>query len=246
MIYVCIPSYNEAATVGLVLWKIRKVFEDFPREYMLLLGDDGSTDGTAELLEPYANVLPLAVTRHPRRMGYGPTVAALLHQAQQLSDRPKRDCAILLHADFSHDPAELPEFVRRIESGADLVAGEATVSGEPSRWHRLARRLAPMLLRRAVRIRGVTDTISGFAAFRLSSLRPALSTPRGEAVRLSADGWAASAELLGRAAQHARRIDAIPITVRHDRRVRPSRQQPWEAVREAWRAGGRIKLGGAT
>ena len=41
MIYVCIPSYNEAPTVGLLLWKVRQVFAGFPREYQLLVLDDG-------------------------------------------------------------------------------------------------------------------------------------------------------------------------------------------------------------
>ena len=67
MIYVCIPSFDEGPTVGLVLWKIRRVFEEFPREYQLLVVDDGSTDTTAEILEPYAKVLPLTVIRHPAR-----------------------------------------------------------------------------------------------------------------------------------------------------------------------------------
>ena len=40
MIYVCIPSHNEAPTVGLLLWKIRQVFSGFPREYHLLVVDD--------------------------------------------------------------------------------------------------------------------------------------------------------------------------------------------------------------
>ena len=40
MIYVCIPSHNEAPTVGLLLWKIRQVFASFPREYQLLVLDD--------------------------------------------------------------------------------------------------------------------------------------------------------------------------------------------------------------
>ena len=57
MIYVCIPAHDEGPTVGLLLWRIRKVFEEFPREYQFLVGDDASTDGTAEILEPYQKVL---------------------------------------------------------------------------------------------------------------------------------------------------------------------------------------------
>jgi dolichol-phosphate mannosyltransferase len=235
MIYVCIPSYDEGPTVGLVLWKIRKVFEDFPREYQLLVADDGSSDGSSELLEPYAKVLPLTVIRHARRQGYARTVEELLHLALARSDRPKRDSAILMHADFSHGPQYLPDFVRRLDSGADLVVGEATLSGEPSRGRRLIRRWAPLLLRRTVRVHGVSDTVSGFVAFRLMTLRTVL--PHPGAATLSPEAWAANAELISRAARNARRVETIKIVERHDLRPRSSRSRPWETLREVWRAG---------
>ena len=62
MIYVCVPVHNEARTVGLVLWKVRQVFTAFPREYQLLVLDDGSTDGTAQVLASYAKVLPTPIS----------------------------------------------------------------------------------------------------------------------------------------------------------------------------------------
>lgn len=242
MIYVCIPSYDEGPTVGLVLWKIRKIFEEFPREYQLLVADDGSGDATAAILEPYTKVLPLTVVRHERQQGYARTVEELLQLALSRSDRPKRDSAILMHADFSHGPQYLPDFVRRLDSGADMVIGEATLRGEPSRARRLARRWAPRLLRRAVRIPGVADTVSGFVAFRLMTLRNVL--PQQGTAALSAEGWAANAELLGRAALNARRIETVPTVERHDLRPRASRIRPWESLRQVWRAGRQIRLGG--
>lgn len=133
MIYICIPSHDEVHTVGLVLWKIRRTFIDFPREYQILVADDGSTDQTAEVLEPYTSVLPLTVIRHAERKGYAATVEELLRLAVERTDRPKRDCAVIMHADFSHGTEFLPDMVRQIESGADMVVADGVVEGEPSR-----------------------------------------------------------------------------------------------------------------
>jgi glycosyltransferase involved in cell wall biosynthesis len=240
MIYVCIPSHNEAPTVGLLLWKIRQVFTAFPREYQLVVADDGSTDATAEVLSPYARVLPLTVIRHEQRLGYRRTVEELLRFAADRTDRPKRDCAILMHADFAHGPHYLPDMVRRIESGADLVVAEALLSGEPSRGRRALRRFAPFLLRGRVRVPGISDLVSGFAAFRLVTLRHAFRDAGPAA--LETEGWAANAELIGRTARHARRIEAMDVIERHDLRPRSSRVQPWDAARELWKEAGRLRL----
>ena len=234
MIYVCIPSYNEAPTIGLLLWKIRQVFAGFAREYQLLVLDDGSTDATTEVLEPYTRVLPLTVVRHERRLGYAASVEALLRRAVELTDRPKRDAAILLHADFTHNPQVIPDLVRRIESGADIVVAEGRLEGEASRSYRLVRRFAPYLLRGVVTVPGVTDVVSGYAVLRLVALRNAL---RGNADRLLVtDGWAANAELYWRSGRYARRVEAVSSVERHDLRQRASRVRPLAVAMELWRA----------
>jgi dolichol-phosphate mannosyltransferase len=240
MIYVCIPCYNEAPTVGLLLWKVRQVFSGFPREYHLLLIDDGSTDATAEVLEPYARVLPLTLVRHERRQGYAASVEALLRLAVQRTDRPKRDGAILMHADFAHNPSFIPDFLRRLESGADVVVAQSTVTGESSRARRLVRRFAPLLLRGRVRVPGVADVVSGFLAFRLVVLRNALRGQDGPL--LTVEGWTANAELIGKTARHARRVDTIPAVERHDLRQRPSRVKPWETALSVWHWRGKLRL----
>src|SRR5437868_14636789 len=114
MIYVCIPSHDEAKTVGLLLWKIRQVFAEFPREYQLLVGDDASTDATRDILEPYQKVLPLEVVRNPTRLGTAKTVERLLKLALERTDRPKRDVAVVLHADFTQAVEFLPEIIKRL------------------------------------------------------------------------------------------------------------------------------------
>src|SRR3989440_2151365 len=233
MIYVCVPIHNEARTAGLVLWKVRQVFTAFPREYQLLVLDDASTDETRDVLASYAKVLPMTVVTHAAgaRQGYARSLEELLRLALQRPDRPKRDCAITLHADLAHSPESMEDMVKRLESGADLVVAEQVEArGRASRALRLARRWAPRLLQ----LPGLRDPMSGFVALRLIVLRQAL---RSDATRLLlTDGWCASAELVARLSRHARRVDTVPAAVRYDLVQRPSRVRPWRQLLEAWQA----------
>ena len=236
MIYVCVPVHNEASTVGLVLWKVRQVFTAFEREYQIIACDDASTDGTADVLTSYARVLPLTVIKHQSRQGYARSLEELLRLALQRTDRPKRDCAITLHADFVHAPETMEEMVKRLESGADLVVAEQYRAQGTRPWpERWARRWAPRLLRVGG---GVKDSISGFTALRLIVLRQA--TRNGDTALLTTEGWAANAELLARLGVHARRIEVVPSAARYDLKQRPSRSSPWQQLLAAWRSRGLI------
>jgi glycosyltransferase involved in cell wall biosynthesis len=234
VIYFCIPTRDEAATVGLVLWKLRQVLHESRREYQLLVGDDASTDATADVLAPYAKVLPITVFRFEQPIGYAATVERLLREALERSDRHKRDVAVLWPADYTVDPVELEEFLKKLDSGADLVVGESTVAGEPDRGRRVVRRWASRLLGRRVRVPGVRDVVSGVAAMRLVALRQAF---RDRPERwLVTEGWAANAELVSWVAAAARQIETVQFITHADRLQRPSRIQPWPLARALWQA----------
>ncbi len=240
MIYICVPARDEAATVGLLLWKIRKVFEEFPREYQVLVTDDGSQDGTGEVLERYRNVLPLTATTNGKPVGYAAAVQQLLEAALERSDRPKRDCAILIPADFTADAGQIPEFVKRLERGVDLVVGERNPMTAPGRPHRWARRLIPWMLRHKISLPGITDVTSGFLACRLISVRNALR--RGDSKLIATDGWLANAELAAKLAAGSRKLESVSVEERNDLRQRPSRANPWFELRRAWTGRGSITI----
>jgi glycosyltransferase involved in cell wall biosynthesis len=234
VIYFCIPAYNEAATVGVLLWKIRKVMEEFPRDYEILVLDDASTDGTLDVLAPYARVLPLTVIRHDTRRGYGASLERLIRDAVGRATHPKRDVVVTLQADFTEAPEDVPPLIRRIEGGADIVEGTIVSEGrEVPRSLRLTRRGLPFLLHRTRFPDGVRDPSSGFRAYRVGVLKRALAGRNGSPL-VTAEGWAANVQLLAAIAPHARRSEALDVSRRYDLRQRPSRFKPWTTLKDVW------------
>lgn len=234
MIYFCIPAYNEAATVGVLLWKLRRVMEELPRDYEILVLDDGSTDQTLDVLAPYARVLPLTVVRQEERRGYGPSLERLIREAVGRATHPKRDVLITLQADFTEAPEDVPALIKKIEGGADVV--EAAIVSEGSnvpRSLRLARRSVPFLLRGTRFPEGVRDPVSGFRAYRVAVLKRALAERNGSPL-LTSDGWAANVELLVAVAGHARRTEGFEVERRYEMRQRESRFQPWNTLVHLW------------
>ena len=238
MIYICIPAHNEERTIGVLLWKIRKVMLEFGRDYEVLALDDGSTDGTAQVLNRYRRVLPLRILTEEHRKGYPAAVQRLLWEALERTSYPKRDAAIVLQADFTEDPEYMVPLIKALEGGADIVAGTVEANGRPApRAVRAVRRMAPLVLGRAFGAAPVSDPLSGFRAYRLIVLKKALAEFRGRPF-LTTEGWASNVELLGLVTPHARRIVEAPLTLRYNVDGRPSRLNAIRTLRGLLRVRG--------
>lgn len=245
VIHICIPVHNEAETIGILLWKIRKVMAEFGRDYTIRVLDDASTDATPQVLDRYRRSLPLVVERSNQVLGYGAAVETLLRGAVEASRYPKRDVAVTLQADFTESPDDLVTMVKAVEGGADLVVGQLDLTRTPlPRSLRLGRWAGRALLGNGPRRLSISDPLSGFRAYRLIVLRKAFRDLGGSVVRnegasrpgdaeavpgsppavVAREGaWAANVALLACTAPHARRIDETPYALRLDPRVRPTR-----------------------
>jgi glycosyltransferase involved in cell wall biosynthesis len=157
---VVIPIYNERRTLREIVERVCSV----PFEIELLCVDDGSTDGSRELLEQLQREHPeIRIVLQPRNMGKG---AALRRGIQEA----KGDVLVIQDADLEYDPSEYPLLVQPILDGkADVVYGSRFVSGRPHRvlyfWHSMGNALLT-LISNAVTNLNLTDMETCYKVFR--------------------------------------------------------------------------------
>ena len=226
MLYICIPAFNEAQTIGVLLWRIRKVFQEYSREYEILVYDDGSSDATVETLQPYGEVLPLTVLSGNQHRGYAAALDQLCRAVSARTRYPRRDAMITMQADFTDQPEHLPELIKRFEGGADLIVAERTLSPTTPAPVRRLRWIGSMATRVIGSVPGVTDPFASMRLYRISLIRDLLKESGDQPVA-EGEGWAANLSLLRRAAAQARRMETVSLDPRYDVRARETRIRPW-------------------
>jgi glycosyltransferase involved in cell wall biosynthesis len=114
---IVIPVYNEAENIAALLQELQVAVRPVPGSKEIVVVDDGSTDGTAAVLEHLCEQEPsLTVIRLSRNFGQTAALAAgMAHAAGGV--------VITLDGDLQNDPADIPRLIAKLEEGYDLVTG---------------------------------------------------------------------------------------------------------------------------
>jgi dolichol-phosphate mannosyltransferase len=201
-VLVVMPTYNEAANVETVLRRVRAVDDGIE----VLVVDDASPDGTAELIEKLAvEIGGIDVLRRPEKGGLGSAyrdgfATALARGATVI---------VQMDADLSHDPAALPALISAVRHGAWLTMGSRYVPGGRiigwpwrRRWlSRWGNRYAAGMLGLAV-----NDATSGFRAWSAHALE-SIDVPS-----VRSEGYGFQIETAHRVVRAGGSIVEIPIS----------------------------------
>ena len=208
-----IPAYNEARTIAELLDRVHAL--DLDKQVIVI--DDGSVDGTAELAEPRADL----VLRQPNR-GKGAAVRAAIPHVDG-------DIAVIQDADLEYDPADVPALIEPIERGvADVVYGSRLSGGRPQRaylfWHLVGNRFLS-LLTGALFNTTLTDMETGYKAFRADVLR---------SLDLTEDGFTIEPEITGKICKRKLRVYELPIAY-YGRTYAEGKKITWrDGVKAIW------------
>ena len=193
---VCIPVYNEAATIELVVDRVRRM--PIPTEIIAV--DDASTDGSGELLERLRAAGKVdQVVRHPKNRGKGAAIrSAIAHATGQV--------VVIQDGDLEYDPLDLPVLLGPIIDGrADAVFGSRFLGG-PHRvlyfWHYVGNRVLTLMSNMFTNL-NLTDMETCYKVVRADLMKR---------LPLSANRFGFEVEITARLAQAEARIWELPIS----------------------------------
>jgi glycosyltransferase involved in cell wall biosynthesis len=190
-----IPAYNEAATIQQVLDRVVAL----PLETQIVVVDDGSVDGTAEIVERWQADHPgHKLVRKPNG-GKGSALRAGIPHVDG-------DIAVVQDADMEYDPADVPALIDPILRGvADVVYGSRLIGGQPQRaylfWHLVGNRFLSMLTG-VLYNTTLSDMETGYKAFRSEVLK---------SLSLREDSFAIEPEITAKICKRKLRIYELPV-----------------------------------
>jgi dolichol-phosphate mannosyltransferase len=210
-VLVILPTYNEAQNIEQVVTAIEHVAQRSHRyAYSLLIVDDRSPDGTAQkvklLQKRYDNIHLLS----GEKAGLGNAYIRGFQYALKKLDA--YDSFVMMDADLSHNPDDIPTLLRILYRGSDYVIGSRYASGGaiPGSWS-LVRivnsRVANFVARKLVGIAdGVNDVTGGFKAIRREALE------KIDLSSLNVKGYIFQVSLLHAFLSHGFQVTEVPIT----------------------------------
>ncbi|MCU1429677.1 MAG: hypothetical protein JWL83_3677 [Actinomycetia bacterium] len=201
-VLVAIPTYIEAENVEEVLRRTRKAAPDVD----ILVIDDNSPDGTADVAEKIADELgQIEVLRRPAKKGLGNAYRA----GFGIGIDRGYDLICQMDADLSHDPASLPDLIAAVKDGADLAIGSRYVpGGDIPHWPAYRRALSRYGNGYAGTMlgTGIRDSTSGYRVYRAATLQGI------QFAKTRANGYLFQIELAYRAWLWGGRTAEVPIT----------------------------------
>jgi glycosyltransferase involved in cell wall biosynthesis len=197
---VVIPAFNEARQLPATLAQLTAFLEQRSWSWEIRVVDDGSTDGTAEVVRSVSQRdARVVVQREPHRGKGGAVKAGMLAATG--------DYRFLCDADLSMPPHELDRFLPPALDGVDIAIGSregvgARRVGEPWRRH-VTGRVFNFVIRRLV-LDGIADTQCGFKMFTARAVDAVFP-------HTTLDGWAFDVEVLAIARARGLRVVEVPI-----------------------------------
>ena len=168
MLSIIIPTYNERENIEPFVKEIQETMQKTKTKYEIIIIDDNSPDGTSKVVEELIKKtkdITIRLYTRPKKQGLGSAYKYGFKRA-------KGTMLMEIDADFSHDPKEIPNFIKALDNSHDAVIGSRGVAGG-ERNDPLRRKIFPMIgsiLYKTLMNCDTKDITSGYRLYKKSTL----------------------------------------------------------------------------
>lgn len=216
MVFVLLPAYNEELALPPLLEKIDDRLNAAGYRYRVVVVNDGSSDGTAEVLEELSERYPIHVITHRYNRGLGETARDGFEYIADAGDPD--DLVVRLDCDDTHDPKYIPSMIEKLNEGYEVVTASRYVKGGGqigvNLYRKFISRCANLLLKTVFPVRGLKEYTCGFRAYRISWLHDALAIFGNQFIDLKGMGFTGTVEKMIKARLMRAKVGAVPSTLR--------------------------------
>lgn len=230
-IWVVLPAYNESENLPGTLDGFKQMAtEIYNLDLRIIIVDDGSTDGTAEVARGFGNELQIEIYENEKNLGLADTFMRGITIAAEKAE--ESDIIVSMDADNTHSPGLTLRMARNILEGRDVVIASryqpgAIVRGVPLMRRILSRGMS-LLFRTVYPISGVKDYSCGYRAYRAGFLQQALEKQGKEL--FAGKGFACMAGILLSLGRAGAVCGEVPIILRYDQKAGTSKMRVLKTV----------------
>lgn len=225
MIVVLLPAYNEEESLPRLLPKIKSTLDSSGERYQIITCDDGSRDRTRSLLEEYASTMPLEIIRHRINRGLGESIRDLFEKAAEIVSTG--DVIVRLDCDDTHEPEFIPEIIKKVREGCDVVVASRFLPGggqlgvSPRRA--FISRCANLFMEVFFRIPNLKEYSCGFRGYRAEKIKEAIGFYGNNFIQLKGLGFTCTLEKLVKLKLIGARFGEVPFLLRYDQKQSDSK-----------------------
>lgn len=225
MITILLPAYNESASIGLLLSKIKETMEANGLSYQVILVNDGSRDSTLADVEKHSDSMPIHVIDHRINRGLWETVRDGFEWAAE-HGQPD-DVLIRMDADDTHDPKYIPAMLAKLDEGCDVVITSRFEPGGGceglNAYRTFISRCANLVMKAFFPIKGLKEYSCGYRAYRMGLVQDALRLFGNGFIDVKGVGFTCTLEKLIKFRMMGARFGEVPFVLRYDLKKSPSK-----------------------
>lgn len=229
-IWIALPVYNEWPAIKNLIENLQDVLQSEFDDYMIVICDDGSTDGSKDFINQIGKDENIHVIQHLFNRGLADAIRDIFEYVAENGNTS--DVLVRMDGDATHNPIYLKELINEISENCDVAVASRIKTND--RQLSIVRRVYSLLARYFVRlffpVPKISEYTGGFRAYSLEIIQKAFKVYGGSFIQLGSFGFVCTFEKLIKLSLINAKFSEVPFELEYENKTAESKMVPWITI----------------